>query len=492
MSILKAGDKQPFYDYLEFIEALVRCADVAWSEVRLMERSKRLRALVRSLLKQSTEEELLHEVLAQWAPPQYTPDPNTDQAAGETDLQFTVWRKVWKKIELRDLSGFTTWEGDVHRILHKNFLPLCAVFAYYCETNGSHDITRLSHLSLKPRSELGRPNPLARNPGKDQSSLMKLSGWLQLLHDTGLIGHSVYMIEEEDPNMKSAAAASSSSPVQYGRAPTPPPPTEDDINQLPRLVLQKSAGKLLANVVGREADGVDVPSLVEAVETLALTWRPADEVAAAAAEAAAAEEAAAKEAEKKNPTRPKTVVVAAPSAEPPQVAIKDKDPFARADGSKPSGTGDKKEGDGGGRKRRGPSRKGEVPTGARGRVKPKPKGYKPPPVVGGMLVETTAQKAERAKEMKAKVAAADAAAKKEKEAREAAREAARNGGGTDTEGEGAPTQAPAAEPAAAKDPPRTPVIRTICSAGSRCSSAKQPFWLVRRVWNAVSYSSQRL
>ena len=94
-----------------------------------------------------------------------------------------------------------------------------------------------------------------------------------------------------------------------------------------------------------------------------------------------------------------------------------------------------------------------MPTGARGRVKPKPKGYKPPPVVGGMLVETTAQKAERAKEMKAKVAAADAAAKKEKEAREAAREAARNGGGTDTEGEGAPTQAPAAEPAAAKERP---------------------------------------
>lgn len=40
----------------DFLEALVRCADVAWREVRLMERSRRLRALVRCLLKQATEE----------------------------------------------------------------------------------------------------------------------------------------------------------------------------------------------------------------------------------------------------------------------------------------------------------------------------------------------------------------------------------------------------------------------------------------------------
>ena len=80
-----------------------------------MERSKRLRALVRSLLKQSNEEESLSEVLAQWAPPQYTPTAEVDLYAGETEEQFAAWRKVWKKVELRDLLLVRT-AGEGHQV----------------------------------------------------------------------------------------------------------------------------------------------------------------------------------------------------------------------------------------------------------------------------------------------------------------------------------------------------------------------------------------
>ena len=71
-----------------------------------MDRTRRVKALTRCLLRQGNEEDSLAEVLAQWVPATYTPAPETDQAAGESELQFTAWRKVWKRIELRDLGGF--------------------------------------------------------------------------------------------------------------------------------------------------------------------------------------------------------------------------------------------------------------------------------------------------------------------------------------------------------------------------------------------------
>ena len=52
------------------------------------------RALVRCLLRQGDEAEMLAEVLAQWAPPQYVPTPENDQALGETDAQFAAWRSL--------------------------------------------------------------------------------------------------------------------------------------------------------------------------------------------------------------------------------------------------------------------------------------------------------------------------------------------------------------------------------------------------------------
>ena len=82
------------------------------------------------MLRQATEEDALAEVLAKWAPPQYAPVPS-DQLPRETEAQFNSWKKVWKKLELRDLSGFSTFEAAVHTALHTRFNRLNAVFVHY-------------------------------------------------------------------------------------------------------------------------------------------------------------------------------------------------------------------------------------------------------------------------------------------------------------------------------------------------------------------------
>ena len=47
----------PALAFPEFCEALVRCADVAWSEVALMARPRRVTALLGVLTRQATEQQ---------------------------------------------------------------------------------------------------------------------------------------------------------------------------------------------------------------------------------------------------------------------------------------------------------------------------------------------------------------------------------------------------------------------------------------------------
>ena len=364
-----------------FIEALVRCADLAWREVALMERSVRFRAVVRCLLKQATEEESLNEVLTQWAPPMYTPLADADQRAGESDAQFALWRKVWKRIELRDLAGFKVWEYDVHRALHENFLQLCSAFIYYTGV-GAVECERLAGLAMKPRSELGRPCPLLRQPGKDQSAVCKLNGWLQLIYDAGLID-PVWTDPEDE--------------VEY------------NLKKKKQQQQVLRAARLMAEVCAREVDGLDTAT----VEAHALTWKPSQEgdmVAAATAEATAT-------------TPPRVLKADTPGAGPVVSfdAVTTRPGKSAAGPSTMSvgsgeGNAEGNEGDG----RRGPSRKAGIPMGARGIVKPKPKGWKPaaPP-------PSSFTKDETSKKIRAE--AVEAAKKVALEAKELAKKGAEKG-----------------------------------------------------------------
>ena len=71
----------------EFCEALVRVAEVAWREVALMTRPRRVAALLGVLTKQATEEQALEELLVEVTPPKYTPDPDTDMLPEETEAE---------------------------------------------------------------------------------------------------------------------------------------------------------------------------------------------------------------------------------------------------------------------------------------------------------------------------------------------------------------------------------------------------------------------
>ena len=90
----------------EFCEALVRIADVAWREVALMARPRRVAALLGVLTKQATEEQALEELLIEVTPPKYTPDPDADMLPEETEAEFRTWCRVWARIEVRDHPGF--------------------------------------------------------------------------------------------------------------------------------------------------------------------------------------------------------------------------------------------------------------------------------------------------------------------------------------------------------------------------------------------------
>ena len=117
----------------------MRCAEVAWRDVTLMPRWRRVAALLGVLTRQTTEQQapsrryspsplfpplsLLHtnmslaapphprypcptltlapsppqvldELLAEEAPPKYTPEPDCDLLPGETEAEFRTWQKV--------------------------------------------------------------------------------------------------------------------------------------------------------------------------------------------------------------------------------------------------------------------------------------------------------------------------------------------------------------------------------------------------------------
>jgi len=394
-----------------FIEALVRCADLAWREVALMERSVRFRAVVRCLLKQATEEEALSEVLTQWAPPVYTPIADADQRVGESDVQFALWRKVWKRIELRDLAGFKVWEYNVHRALHENFLQLCSAFICYAGV-GAEECERLAGLAMKPRSELGRPCPLLRQPGKDQSAVCKLNGWLQLIYDAGLID-PVWTDPEDE--------------VEY------------NLKKKKQQQQVLRAARLMAEVCARDVDGLDTAT----VEAQALTWKPSqegDKVESATAEAAAAAPSRALKANA--PGAVPAVSFDAVTTRPGKSAAGPSTMSVGSGEENAEGT----EGDG----RRGPSRKAGIPMGARGIVKPKPKGWKPaaPPPSSFTKDETSKKIRAEAVEAAKKVALeAKELAKKGAEKGKAKKEEVRQEGSpVPDEASAAPNAAPAEAP----------------------------------------------
>ena len=198
----------------EFCEALVRVAEVAWREVALMTRPRRVAALLGVLTKQATEEQALEELLVEVTPPRYTPDPDADMLPEETEAEFRTWCRVWARVELRDLPGFAAWERRAYAALHARFLPLCACFVHYAGA-GSEQIEAHAAIAVRPR-ELGKPSPLLRSEKAAASAALKLAGWLSLVADA-LTHH-----EEADAALRQvfAQVVSRSS----GAEDAPPPP----------------------------------------------------------------------------------------------------------------------------------------------------------------------------------------------------------------------------------------------------------------------------
>ena len=50
---------------------------------------------------------------------------------GETLEQLQQWVYVWGCLKLEDIHGFPTWEAAVNRVLHRHWIELLQIFAFY-------------------------------------------------------------------------------------------------------------------------------------------------------------------------------------------------------------------------------------------------------------------------------------------------------------------------------------------------------------------------
>ena len=137
---------KPNFELTAVLEALARCGDKKYATVMDMSFAKRIEGMLRNVLNEATEVEVLDEATV-------SVGDDLDTSAYDEKVKEALrknWLICWKNMAFKDLYGYPLWETQLHDVLQGAFPELQSIFLYYCGNSiaGSESIGNATRIGL--------------------------------------------------------------------------------------------------------------------------------------------------------------------------------------------------------------------------------------------------------------------------------------------------------------------------------------------------------